>query len=67
MNNDMQCSMMMFGKAVRYGITYKASEPGFRIYTRKYYHNFKVAIDGENYEGSHGVNLNTKHQYVIAR
>ena len=67
MNNDMNCSMMMFGKAVRYGITYKSSEPGFRIYTRKQFHNFKVTIDAQNYEGSHGVNLTSKGQYVIAR
>ena len=52
MNNDTQCSVMMFGKAVRYGVAYKTSEAGFRVWSRKYYHNFKVAIDAENYEGS---------------
>jgi hypothetical protein len=35
MNNDMQCSMMMFGKRVKYGVTYKSNQTGFRIYSRK--------------------------------
>jgi|APSaa5957512535_1039671.scaffolds.fasta_scaffold488116_1 hypothetical protein len=66
MNNDMNCSMMMFGRAVRYGISYKNGQSGFRIYQRKYYQNFKVAIDAGNYEGSHGVNLGSRQEYVIA-
>lgn len=35
----------MFGKKVKFGITYKASESGFKIFQRKQYHNFKVTID----------------------
>ena len=42
MYNFMQCSQMMFGARVRYGITYKHDQPGFQIFTRKYFHNFKV-------------------------
>lgn len=67
MNNDTQCSVMMFGRAVRFGVAYKTSEPGFRIWSRKYYHNFKVAIDADNYEGSQGVNLGSMKRYCIAR
>ena len=66
MNNDFNCSMLMFGRAVRYGIAYKNSQSGFRIYSRKYYHNFKVAIDAGNWEDSYGANLPSKRQYVIA-
>ena len=44
MYNFMSCSQMMFGPLVRYSITYKANEPNFTIYTRKYFHNFKVDI-----------------------
>jgi len=29
MYNFMNCSQMMFGAKVRYGITYKANQPGF--------------------------------------
>jgi len=67
MNNDTQCSVMMFGRAVRFGVAYKTSEPGFKVWSRKYYHNFKVAIDAENYEGSQGVNLGSMERYCIAR
>ena len=66
MNNDMHCSMMMFGKAVRYCVTYKSSSPGFRVYKRKFYHNFKVTIDASNFEGSQGVNLGEMKAYAIA-
>jgi len=66
MNNDFNCSMLMFGRAVRYGIAYKNSQSGFRIYSRKYYHNFKVAIDAGNWEDSYGANIPSKGQYVIA-
>jgi hypothetical protein len=35
MYNFMQCSQLMFGTRVRYGISYKTNQPGFQIYTRK--------------------------------
>lgn len=66
MNNYMQCSQMMFGSRVRYGITFKANQPGIQIYTRRYYHNFKVAITSNNYEGAVGSNLSTLKAYVMA-
>ena len=66
MNNFMQCSQMMFGSRVRYGITFKANQPGFQIYSRKYFHNFKVAITTNNYEGSVGSNLSLMKSYVMA-
>ena len=42
MYNFMKCSQMMFGARVRYSITYKNDQPGFQIFTRKYFHNYKV-------------------------
>ena len=42
MYNYMGCSVMMFGPLVRFGITIKVGQPGFTLYTKKYYHNFKV-------------------------
>lgn len=66
MNNFMQCSQMMFGSRVRYGITFKANQPGFQIYMRKYFHNFKVAITMQNYEGAVGSNLALMKSYVMA-
>jgi len=61
MYNFMQCSQMMFGSRVRYGITFKTNQPGFNIYTRKYYHNYKVAMNTDNYEGAVGCNLEKMH------
>ena len=66
MKNFMQCSQMMFGSKVRYGISYKIDQPGFQIYTRKYFHNFKVTINSDNFEGAIGANLQRSKQYVLA-
>jgi aspartate 1-decarboxylase len=57
---------MMFGARVRYGITFKANQPGFQVYSRKYFHNFKVAVTTNNYEGSVGSNLSLMKSYVMA-
>lgn len=42
MYNFMQCQQLLFGSRVRFGISYKTNQSGFIIYTRKYFHNFKV-------------------------
>ena len=36
------------------------------IYTRKYYHNFKVTINNRNWEGAIGSNLNYSYAYIMA-
>ena len=66
MYNFMQCSQMMFGPRVRFSITYKANQPGFQIYRRKYFHNFRVELTGDNNEGAIGCNLPSKHKYVMS-
>ena len=66
MYNNMQCSQMMFGARVRYGVTYKTNQPGFTLYSRKYFHNFKVAITSTNYEGAIGADLGKTNEYVLA-
>jgi hypothetical protein len=40
----MTCSTMMFGKRVRYGITYKAKERSFNLYRRKYEHDTIINV-----------------------
>jgi hypothetical protein len=57
MYNYMNCSQMMFGSKVRYGITYKTNQKSFVIYRRKYEHNFKVPVASENYEGAKGLEI----------
>ena len=66
MLNSMQCSSLMFGARVRYGISYKVSEQNFTIYTRKCFHNFKVCIDNSTYEGATGAELPNLKQYALA-
>ena len=66
MYNFMNCSVMMFGARVRYSLTYKANQPGIQIYTKKYLHNFKVAITDKNYEGAIGLNFGSLKAYVLA-
>lgn len=36
------------------------------IYTRQYYHNFKVAINSLNWEGAIGTNLRFSYSYIMA-
>lgn len=39
MRNHMNCTQMMFGSRVKYGITYKGGEKSFNIYRRKFIHD----------------------------
>ena len=66
MYNFMNCSSLMFGSRVRYGISFKQSQPDFEIYTRSHYHNFKVCINNNNFEGAVGCNLASQNAYVMA-
>lgn len=66
MANFMHASQLMFGARVRYGISFKVDQPDFTIYTRKYFHNFKVQLDTYNYEGALGSNLAKNRMYVMA-
>lgn len=66
MYNFMNCSSLMFGSRVRYGIAFKVSQPDFEIYTRSHYHNFKVCIDDSSFEGAVGCDLSSQKAYVMA-
>ena len=57
MYNFMGCNQMMFGKRVRYGISYKSNQKSFDVYTRKYMHNLRVNVNSEQLEGSKGLEL----------
>lgn len=67
MYNYMNCNQMMFGSKVRYGVTYKTNQRSFDIYRRKYQHDFKVPINGENLEGSFGLELRNMRSYLVAK
>ena len=67
MYNYMNCSQMMFGSKVRYGITYKTNQKSFVIYRRKYEHNFKVPVASENYEGAKGLEIKSQGKFLVAK
>lgn len=66
MMNFMKCSSLLFGARVRFGIAFKVSQPDFTIFTRKCYHNFKVCIDSNSFEGAVGVSLAPLKIYAMA-
>ena len=67
MFNYMNCSQMMFGSKVKYGITYKINQRSFVIYRRKYLHNFKVNVVDENLEGSKGLELKSMDIFLCSK
>ena len=67
MYNHMQCSSLIFGSKVRYGITYKTNTRGFDIYTRKYEHDFKVNVKEENLERCHGISVDTLGRCLVSK
>ena len=67
MFNYMNCTQMMFGSKVKYGITYKTNQRSFSIYRRKYLHNFKVPVVNENLEGSKGLELTTMNIFLVTK
>ena len=44
MNNYMNCNQMMYGKRVKFCVTYKTGVRSFDIFRRRYQHNFKVPV-----------------------
>jgi len=67
MFNYMNCTQMMFGSKVRYGITYKTNQRSFTVYRRKYQHNFKVPVVSTNLEGSRGLELSKSGMFLCSK
>ena len=67
MYNFMNCSQMMFGSKVKYGITFKTNSSSFDIYRRKYEHNYQVnAVSKYNLDGSRGLPIETMSAFLIS-
>ena len=66
MNNFMNCSVMMFGAKVKYGITFKSNEPSFEIYRRKYEHDFKVCAVEMDLDGSRGLPVMSMNAFLVS-
>ena len=67
MYNYMQCSSLIFGSRVRYGVAYKTNTRGFEIYTRKYEHDFKVNVHAQNLERENGLSIDTMGRILVSK
>ena len=63
----MQCSSLIFGSRVRYGVAYKTNTRGFEIYTRKYEHDFKVNVHAQNLERELGLSIDTMGRCLVSK
>lgn len=67
MTNFMNCSIMMFGPQVKYGITYKSNEQSFDIYRKKYVHDYKVNTVAMNLDGSRGLPIESLDAFLVSK
>lgn len=67
MYNFINCSSLLIGSMKRYAVGFKASQKDFEVFTRKQYHNFKVCIDSNNFEGAVGCELPLLNSYAMAQ
>ena len=65
MYNYMKCTQMMFGKRVRYGITFKQNEKSFDVYQRQAMHNLKIKLHAKNLEGSKGLEILSQNSVFV--
>ena len=66
MINFVQCSMAIFGDKGKYCITCKQGLPDFHLFSRKYYHDFKVPISTADFEGAHGISIDAIGVLLVA-
>ena len=67
MYNYMGCTQMMYGRRVKFCVTYKGGQKSFDIYRQKYQHNFKVPVSGENLEGSKGLEIKSMNAFLVTQ
>ena len=67
MQNFMNCSQMMFGKKVKYGITYKTNQKSFDIHRRKFEHDFKVNVVEADLDGSRGLPIESMNAFLVSQ
>lgn len=67
MNNFMGCNQLMFGSRVRYGISYKQNQKCFEIFRRKYMHNLKVCVQGDDFSGALSLEIVTMNTFLVSK
>ena len=66
MFNNLDCSQLMFGARVKFGLAFKTGECNLKLYSRKCFHNFKVQLDTNSYEDAVGCHINTIGCFAVA-
>ena len=67
MYNFMGCNQLMFGRMVRYGISYKQNQKSFEIFRRKYMHNLKVCVQGDNFAGAQSLEIVSMNTFLVSK
>lgn len=56
---------MMYGKRVKYCVTYKTAEKSFDIYKQKMLHNFRIPVLNENLEGADIIEIRKLNVFLV--
>ena len=67
MQNFMNCSQMMFGSKVKYGITYKTNNKSIDIHRRKYEHDFRLTVVEADLDGSRGLPVDSMNAFLVSQ
>ena len=66
MSNFMNCSQMMFGSKVKYGITYKTNNRSIDIHRRKYEHDLRLNVVEKDLDGSRGLPIESMNAFLVS-
>ena len=67
MYNYSNADQLMFGRKVKYGISYKSNERSFELYRRKMAHVFKMNVDDQDFEGAKGIELMSMNVFLVTK
>ena len=57
----------MFGKKVKYGITYKTNQKSFDVHRRKFEHDFRVNVVEQDLDGSRGLPIDSMNAFLVSK
>ena len=57
---------MMFGKKVRYGITFKTNQKSFDVHRRKFEHDYRVNVVDADLDGSKGLPIESMNAFLVS-
>ena len=67
MYNYMKCSQLVFGRKLKYCVTFKINQKGIDIYRRQYEHTFKGLINNEDFNNSSVIESKKLGSILISR